>query len=118
MKDEKQFKAQRKLRDKEKEPTTVYSQHSAKGEIDCSGSANVWKFSYKMPEFITNYTAINKNIREASLAFADQIDEVSHTVFQLSKYYEVLGTMYKDLDIKNMFQIHKLMSDVITIYGN
>lgn len=116
--DDKEFKTQRRLRDKEKEPTTVYDQQSSKGKVDCSGSADVWKFSYKMPEFITNYTAINKNIREASLALADQIDEVSHTVFQLSKYYEVLGTMYKDLEIKNMYRIHKVMSDVVTIYGN
>lgn len=61
-----------------------------------------------------NYTGINKNIQEVSKVFAQQVDDISQTVFQLSKYYEVLGAVYQELDIKNMFQIHKFMSDVLT----
>lgn len=71
-----------------------------------------------MPEFIMNYTGINKNIQEVSKVFAQQVDDISQTVFQLSKYYEVLGAVYQELDIKNMFQIHKFMSDVLTWWGN
>ena len=111
------FKVQKKLREKEKEPLSIYEHKTATGSADVSGSADVWKFSYKMPEFITNYTAINKNIKEASLVFAEQVKEVSETVSQLSKYYEVLSKMYQDLDIKNMYQIHRFMSDIMSVWG-
>lgn len=117
MKDDKDFKIQRKLREKEKEPLNIYEQKTSAGSVDASGSNNSWKFLYKMPEFITNYTAINKNIKEVSLVFADQVKEVSETVSQLSKYYEVLSTMYQDLDIKNMYQVHRYMSDILSVWG-
>ena len=65
-----------------------------------------------------NYTGINKNIMECSKVFAEQVEELSKTVFELAKYYEVMGTMYKGLDIKNMYQVHKFMSDVFTCWGN
>lgn len=118
IKDEKEFKVQKNLRQKEKEPVSISQQATATGEIDASGHKDVWKFSYKMPEFINNYTAINKNIKDASLAFAEKVKEVSEIVHDLSKYYEVLGTIYNDLEIKNMYQIHKFMSDVMTVWGD
>lgn len=118
LKGDKEFKIQKKLREKEKEPSNISAQKTATGNVDASGSANIWKFSYKMPEFISNYTAINKNIKAASLVFAEQVKEVSETVSQLSKYYEVLSTMYQDLDIKNMYQIHRFMSDILSVWGD
>ncbi len=101
IKDDKEFKIQKNLRNKEKEPVSIDQQTTADGEIDATGFRDVWKFSYKMPEFINNYTAINKNIKEASLAFAEKAREIADITYDLSKYYEVLGTIYKDLEIKN-----------------
>ncbi len=118
IKDDKEFKIQKNLRNKEKEPVSIDQQTTADGEIDATGFRDVWKFSYKMPEFINNYTAINKNIKEASLAFAEKAREIADITYDLSKYYEVLGTIYKDLDIKNNYQIHKFMSDVMTVWGD
>jgi hypothetical protein len=118
IKDDKEFKAQRKLREKEKEPVNVSDHFTSSGTANVSSSSDVWRFSYQMPEFIMNYTGINKNIMECSKVFAEQVEELSKTVFELAKYYEVMGTMYNGLDIKNMYQVHKFMSDVFTCWGN
>jgi sorting nexin-7/30/sorting nexin-8 len=118
IKDNKDFKTRRKLRDKEKEPNSVNEYFTSKGVANVSSSTNIWKFSYQMPEFIMNYTGINKNIIEVTKSFVTQVDELSNTVHQLGKYYEVLGEMYHGLDIKNMYQIHKFMSDILTCWGD
>jgi len=118
IRDEKEFKAQKRLREKEKEPTLLSEQPTATGEVDASGYKDVWKFSYKMPEFINNYTAINKNIQDATLAFAAKATELADIVYDLSKYYEVLGSIYNNMEVKNMYQIHKFMSDVMTCWGD
>lgn len=100
IKDNKDFKTRRKLREKEKEPATVHDYFTSKGVANVSSTTNIWKFSYQMPEFIMNYTGINKNIIEVTKSFVTQVDELSKTVHQLGKYYEVLGEMYHGLDIK------------------
>mmetsp|Transcript_24064 Transcript_24064/g.23970 ORF Transcript_24064/g.23970 Transcript_24064/m.23970 type:complete len:252 (+) Transcript_24064:657-1412(+) len=118
IRDDKEFKAQKKLREKEKEPTLLSQQFTATGEVDATPQKDVWKFSSKMPEFINNYTAINRNIQEASLAFSEKTAELADIVYDLSKYYEGLGIMYNNMEIKNMYQIHKFMSDVMTCWGD
>lgn len=92
--------------------------YTSGGIADVTSNSEIWRFSYKMPEFIMNYTGIHKNIQEVSKVFVDQSEEIAKTVFQLGKYYEVLGAMYKDMNVKNMYQIHKFMSDIFTCWGN
>lgn len=118
IKDDKDFKAKRKLREKEKEPMSVFDHYTSSGIADVRGNSNIWRFSYQMPEFTMNYTGINKNIQEVTKQFVEQSEELSKTVFQLAKYYECLGEMYKGIEVKNMFQIHKFMSDIFTCWGN
>ena len=116
--DHKEFKGKWKLRDREKEPIEIYDYYSSSGIADVRSNSEIWKFSFQMPEFISNYTELQKNIQIASKIFSGQSEEMARTVYHLGKYYELLGDMYSQIDWNNMYQVNKLLADIMTTWGN
>ena len=116
--DHKEFKAKWKLREREKDPAEIYDFYSSSGIADVRSNSDIWKFSFQMPEFISNYTELQKNIQIASKIFAGQAEEMARTVYHLGKYYELLGDIYNQIDWNNMYQVNKLMADIMTTWGN
>lgn len=116
--DHKEFKAKCKLREREKEPAEIYDFYSSSGIADVRSNSDIWKFSFQMPEFINNYTELQKNIQIASKIFSGQAEEMARTVYHLGKYYELLGDIYNQVDWNKMYQVNKLMADIMTTWGN
>lgn len=116
--DQKEFKMQRKLREKEKEPVDIYDFYTSSGMADVQSNTEIWKFSYQMPEFISNYTELQKNLQVASKIFVAQSEDIAKTVYHIGKYYELLGDIFNEIEVKPMYQINKLMADIFTTWGN
>lgn len=116
--DYKEFKMKKKLREKEKDPVNIQDFYSDSGKADVSFSDESLKASVLMPSFIEKYTEIQRNIKAASNLFIVQAEEIANTVFTLGKYYEMLGSIFNQIDISRMHLLSKVVSDTLTAWGN
>lgn len=117
IKDHKEFKEKRKEYEKQKEQTKVYQYMNSSGKANVAASDN-WKFSYQMPDFISTYINLHDNIKQASEAFIEQSEELSKTIFHLSDWYDRLGEVYNQVEMKQMYRVNKFMADAFTSWGN
>lgn len=118
VKDQKDFEKLRKKYEKEPEPSEIFDHYMHDGKAEVSSSTDIWEFSYHMPDFIESYTELYKNIRLVSKVFVEQSQEISKTLHQMGKYFDILGDLYNKIHMDNQHELHKNMGNVITAWGN